>query len=81
MSTDKKEFKLKTPQEFVKEKYPNAKDMYMDEAGHAIMYADEAGKIITLSYGNSSSDAWKNAKVNILKIKYDEYRRRTIKKP
>lgn len=56
-----------TPQKFVKSKYPNAKDMYREDAGHVIVYFDkEAMKEFRLSYGRSSANAWKNAKKNIL---------------
>jgi len=48
-----------TPQNFVKKKYPNAKNMYQDGAGHAIMYFDqEAMKNVILSYGHNSANAW-----------------------
>lgn len=57
-----------TAQTFVKQKYPNAKNMYRDEAGHAIMYYDhDKKKDVILSYGNTSANAWKNAKENIIK--------------
>jgi hypothetical protein len=56
-----------TPQTFVKQKHPDAKNMYCDGGGHAIMVWDKKQqKTITLAYGNSSANAWKNAKENIL---------------
>lgn len=56
------------PQTFVKSKYPDAKLMYRESAGFAIMCWDkEKQETITLSYGNSPTNAWKNAKENIEK--------------
>ncbi len=56
-----------TAQTFVKQKYPNAQNMYREGGGHAIQYVDKEGNRHTLAYGNNSANAWKNAKENIEK--------------
>lgn len=55
-----------TAKTFVKSRYPSAKNMYQENAGHAIMYYNsDLGKDIILSYGSTSAKVWKNAKKNI----------------
>jgi hypothetical protein len=55
-----------TPQSFVKQKYPNAKNMYREGGGHAIMFFD-GNKTVVLAYGSTPAKAWKNAKESIEK--------------